>query len=280
MATPWDRAAAGYLEEWVPRFVPYHLDLVRELALHGGQRALVVSAGPGSEVLAVARTVGDAGVIRATDKSAEMVRICAEQVEKAGFKTSIACAVADATDVTGGPYDAIACAFGLWQLPDRGAALRAWRDALAPQGKLGIITWGPSEKGQPFDQIQQCLLAHEPAHGVPNPYVDAERDLMAQMFEDAGLSMVRHTVVRHTLVFRSAEAFVKALCEGCTWKRVSEELGSLRMNRVATSFYDLVGGPNVPISFQPPATLAIAARPGAEVVLHHRPSVRAPDVKT
>ena len=54
MATPWDRAAAGYLDEWVPRFVPYHLDLVRELALHPGARVLVASAGPGSEVLAVA----------------------------------------------------------------------------------------------------------------------------------------------------------------------------------------------------------------------------------
>ena len=57
MATPWDRAAAKYIEEWVPRFVPYHVDLVRELALAQGQRVLVVSSGPGSEVLAVARAV-------------------------------------------------------------------------------------------------------------------------------------------------------------------------------------------------------------------------------
>jgi hypothetical protein len=55
MGTPWDRAALGYLEEWVPRFVPYHLDLVREMALAPGQRVLVPSAGPGAEVLPVAR---------------------------------------------------------------------------------------------------------------------------------------------------------------------------------------------------------------------------------
>ena len=85
MATPWDRAAAGYLDEWVPRFVPYHLDLVRELALHPGARVLVVSAGPGSEVLALARAVGNEGSVRATDKSEEMVRICREQVKTAGF---------------------------------------------------------------------------------------------------------------------------------------------------------------------------------------------------
>src|SRR6516165_9290748 len=81
MATPWDRAAAGYLEEWVPRFIPYHLDLVVELTLREGERVLVTSAGPGTEVIAAARAVGPNGFVRATDKSAEMVRICAQQIE-------------------------------------------------------------------------------------------------------------------------------------------------------------------------------------------------------
>src|SRR5580700_3047907 len=120
MATPWDRAAAGYLEEWVPRFVPYHLDLVRELALHAGARVLVASAGPGAEALAVARVVGDGGRVRATDKSEEMVRICREQVKSAGF-ANIEAHVADAAETSGGPWDAIVCAFGLWQIEDRGS---------------------------------------------------------------------------------------------------------------------------------------------------------------
>src|ERR1700678_538993 len=111
MAPPWDRAAAGYLDEWVPRFVPYHLDLVRELALHPGARVLVVSAGPGSEVLAVARTVGDGGKVRATDKSEEMVRICREQARAGGF-ANIEAQVADAAETDGGPWNAIVCAFG------------------------------------------------------------------------------------------------------------------------------------------------------------------------
>src|SRR3954451_17586568 len=72
MASYWDRAAAGYLEEWVPRFMPYHVDFVREAALSAGQRAFVVSSGPGAEVLAVARAVGKTGLVRATDLSEEM----------------------------------------------------------------------------------------------------------------------------------------------------------------------------------------------------------------
>ena len=84
MGTPWDRAAAKYLEEWVPRFVPYHLDLVQELVLAGPARARD-QHGPGAEVLAVARAVGDKGVVRATDASEELVAMCAKQVQGAGF---------------------------------------------------------------------------------------------------------------------------------------------------------------------------------------------------
>jgi predicted RNA methylase len=276
MGTPWDRAAEGYLEEWVPRFVPYHLDLVREMAMRPGDRVLVTSAGPGAEVLAVARAVGDAGAVRATDKSVEMVRICREQMDRARLSTPVECAEADAGDVQGGPWDAVLCAFGLWQLPSRTDVLRAWAGALASSGKVGLITWGPSDPGEPFQVLTACLHELEPALAVPDPHVHAARDAMATMFQAGGLAMVRHTVVGHTLTFRSAEAFVRAMREACTWRRIWEDLGDARMERVAGRFYEKVGGPGTPLSFAPQATIAVAALPGAEVELQHRPSVRVP----
>jgi ubiquinone/menaquinone biosynthesis C-methylase UbiE len=275
MATPWDRAAAGYLDEWVPRFVPYHLDLVRELALEPGGRVLVVSAGPGSEVLAVARTLGDKGHVVATDKSAEMVRICAEQVRTAGF-SNVESRVADAAETSGGPWDAIVCAFGLWQLEDRGKLVRAWAEALKTNGKVGILTWGPPDGEGPFETLAASLREMEPSHHVPSPNVLAERDAMAVLFDEGGLAMVRHTVVRHTLAFRSAEEFARAIKEACTWRRIWEELGEERFSRVAARFFEKMGGPTAPISFSSPATIAIGAIPGAEITLENRPSLRVP----
>jgi SAM-dependent methyltransferase len=276
MGTPWDRAAAGYLEEWVPRFVPYHLDLIHEMALREGHRVLVTSAGPGAEVLAVARALGAGGTVRATDRSAEMVRICRDQIERAHLPATIECAQADASEATGGPWDAILCAFGLWQLDDRVEAVRAWSRALSPHGKVGVITWGPSDPAEPFERLAICLQELEPGYSVPTPHIHAERESMATMFAEAGLAMVRHTVVRHTLSFASAEAFVRAMREACTWRRIWEELGDARLERVAARFYEDVGGPGAPVSFDPPATIAIAALPGAEVELENRPSVKAP----
>ena len=276
MGTPWDRAATGYLEEWVPRFVPYHIDLVREMVFREGERALVPSCGPGSEVLAIARAVGDRGFVRATDKSSEMVRVCHEQVERAGLAAHVACEEADAIDAHGGLWDGVVCAFGLWQLRSRADALRAWARELTPKGKVGIITWGPTDPSDPFGKLHACLRELEPWASVPEPSIHTGREAMAAMFDEAGLAMVRHTVVRHTLTFKTAEGYVRAMREACTWRRVWEELGDARLERVASRFYEWSGGPDAPLTFEPRATLAIAALPGAEVELQHRPSVRAP----
>jgi len=276
MGTPWDRAAEGYLEHWIPRFLPYHLDLVRELAIPDGARVLVTSSGPGgNEVLAVARAVGEKGHVRATDASARMVEICREQVTKAGFDGVVQCAQADAAAVPDGPYDAIVCAFGLWQIVERELTLRSWSRGLKKGGKVGVIAWGPAEVDDPFEQVREVLQELEPEVAAHSHSVSAGRDTMWAMFAEAELAMVRHTVVRHTLTFPTAEGFMGALRESCTYRRVWETIGDERFARVAAKFYDRCGGPLASLTFAPPATLAIAARPGDEVSLLDRPSVRA-----
>jgi ubiquinone/menaquinone biosynthesis C-methylase UbiE len=275
MGTPWDRAADRYLDEGVPRFVPYQVDLVRELALSAGQRVLVTSAGPGAEALAVARAVGESGEVRATDTTDEMVRFCGEQVKKAGF-TCVSCERAAITDVGEGDWNAIICAFGLWQHDDRVAVLRAWAASLAPIGKVGLLTFGPPDDDDAFEQLSRALRELEPGAATQPPRIDAAREAMAQMFEGGGLALVRHTVLRHVVSFKTAEDFTSAIREGRTWRRVWDELGPERIGRVTARFFDKVGGPAAPLTFAPAVTLAIAALPGAEVELATRPSVVAP----
>jgi ubiquinone/menaquinone biosynthesis C-methylase UbiE len=277
MGTPWDRPAARYLEEWVPRFVPYHLDLVQELALVQGQRVLIASAGPGAEVLAVARAVGDRGAVRATDANAELVGICDEQVKKAGF-ASVTVEKTTPEDVGDGNWNAIVCCFGMWRIPTRDAVLKSWASALSPHGKVGLLTFGPPDESDPFEMLAQALRELEPGAVATPAGIPADRESMSKMFESAGLSLVRHTVLRHTVSFPSAEAFAEAIREGRTWRRVWEELGETRMGLVTARFYEKVGGPTAPLSFEPAVTLAIAALPGAQVELLSRPSAKAPPI--
>lgn len=276
--TSWDRAAPQYLAEWVPRFLPYHRDLIEELAVSEAQKVLVVSAGPGAEALVAARRVGPHGKVVATDSSPEMVRICGEEARRAGV--DITTRVADFADASGGPWDAIVCAFGLWQIDDarRPEVLAAWRASLAPHGKVGVVTWGPPDPDGPFERLAHVLQELEPGYAPSGRRKFAERELMAKMFEEAGLAMVRCTVIRHPNTFERAEDFVRSLQEACTWRRIWEDLGDERINRIAAKFYEGVGGPEAPLSFAPAATLAIAALPGAQVEIAARPSVRAPDL--
>lgn len=272
MGTPWDSKADKYLEEWVPRFVPYHLDLVEELVLGPGQKALVTSAGLGAEALAVARAVGDSGRVRATDPNGDLARFCEGQVGRAGFRT-VRCEQGALHDVGDEKWDAIVCAFGLWKVEDRTMVLRKWASALAPHGKVGLLTFGPSDETDPFELLSRSLLELEP-HAVMRPArVDASREGMAAMFDAGGLSLVRHTVLRHPVAFPTCEAFAEAIREGRTWRAVWEELGTERMGRVLAHFYDRLGGPTAPLTFEPAVTLAIAALPGAEVALATRKSV-------
>ncbi len=263
------------MEEWVPRFVPYHLDLVQELGPVPGQRALVACVGPGSEALAIARAVGESGSVLATDPNEAMVALCAAQVAAAGLH-HVTCKTAAADDCEGGPWDLIVCAFGLWQLPNRDGVLAAWKKSLAPMGKIGILTWGPAEEDDPFERITRCLAHLEPDRPIPSPRILAQRDTLAEMFEAAKLELVRHTVVHHTMSFPSAEAFVEALKETSTFRRVYEDLGEERFLRVAARFYGLTGGPDAPLSWRPAATLALATHPGADVPIPSRRGTAVP----
>jgi len=279
MATPWNRAADRYVTEWMPRFRPYHLDLVRELALEEGQRVLVPTSGPGAEVLALAHAVGAQGRVRSTDMSSGMVDVCAASVQSAGFGARVSCEVADAADTAGGPFDAIVCAFGLWQIERRDETLAAWGKALAPGGKIGILISGPPDADDMFEAMNETLRELEPHYPRPKTRILAERDSLQKLLAAADLAIVRLTVVRHTMTFKSLEAFVDAMKEGCTWRRIADQIGEERSHRVALRFYEKMGGdPTMALSFRPPSTIVIAARPGDDVRLEGRPSVRVPSM--
>lgn len=276
MGTPWDRAARGYVNAWIPRFMPYYGDVLAELTLHEGDRVLVPAAGPGAEAIAAARIVGATGHVRALDVSADLVSLCREQIAHAGFEGRVVCDRADASDARGGPWDAILCCFGLWQIVERDLTFRNWRSALAPHGKVAVMTWGPADPTGAVELLYDSLHVVEPSIEATAHGVDETREALDAMFAAAGFAMVRHTVVRHTLAFETAEDFVAAMAESCTWCRVAEELGTERLARVNAHFFDRVGGRRAPISFQPAATIALAALPGAEVELRHRPSLTVP----
>ena len=166
MATPWDRAHPDTSNSGCRASCPTTSTSCASFALHVGQRVLVVSAGPGAEVVAAARAVDLEGYVRATDKSEEMVRLCRDRLEGAGFD-KVRCEVADAADTAGGPWDVVLCAFGLWQLDGdrargsfgrspRDAAVSAWAESLTPSGQGRRAHLGAVRAGRPVRDPCRC----------------------------------------------------------------------------------------------------------------------------
>lgn len=276
MVPLWDRAASAYLDEWSPRLAPYHVDLVREVGVRPGERALVACSGPGSTAIAAARAVGERGRVRVVDPSAEMVAVCAQRVGAAGVPATVTVERADARDTSGGPWDAVLCAFGISELGEIEATLAAWADALAPQGKVGLLTWGPQGADDPHARLLEALAELEPQVAPRLPEASVARRDVSALVEAGGLALARLTTVAHDLLFRTAEQFTVAVRRACSWRATFDALGEARTGKVLARFYDGVGGPEKPLVYQPTATLAIAALPGAEIELPHRPSVRMP----
>ena len=263
MATSWDRASTAYVEEWLPRFAPYHGDLVREVGLAPRQRALLVCAGPGSVAAFAARAVGEGGRVRAVDPRPEMLELSKERAKAAGVSVEIA-----KPDDLGGPWDAIISAFASVEI-DIAAELPAWSDALDPRGKLALLLWGPFEPDDPLALLERIAVDRQ-----PGPTFD--RTHLGQLLHSAGLTLVRHTIVSHTVSFPRAEELATAAIRACTWRSAFEAQGEARCGKALARFYDAVGGPDRPVSWEPPATLAIAGLPGAEIELPHRPSIKIP----
>lgn len=278
---PWDRAQPAYLERWVPRFTPYHLDFAEQLGLKPEDRVLVPSCGPGSDVIALARHV-DAeahGLVRGTDDNPAWIAAATRRIEEAALAGRAEVVATSPTDTSGGPWSVIACTFALFVLPARPTAMQAWAEALAPHGKVAVMLWGPAPESDPYELFWSAALKIAPElRAGANRSLAIDRAGMAAMFEAAGLTMVRHTMVSHVLSFPSAETFADELCAAAVWRDRVLGLGEARVGKIRAHFYGMVGGPTQPLAYSPPASIAIAGRPGAEIDLPHRPSVRVPAV--
>ncbi len=262
----WDRTSPGYLAEWLPQFAPYDADFAEELAVRAGDVVLTTA---GSEALAFARAVGESGTVHARDSRAEMRALCKERAATA----KLAARVDVLEDGVRGPYDVIALAHADNPL----AELRALRPHVTPNGKVGLMLWGPDADDDPERAFARTVEEIAPdAIAPPSARPPVERAALASLFESAGLALVRHTACSHAIVFPTAERFARALLGARVYGARLVALGEERVAAVLARFYERASGEASAITYAPSATIAVGGLPGAELELPHRPSVRIP----
>lgn len=136
-------AAAADFERVTPLvWGPAAHALVHQLRLTPGERVLDVCAGTGASALAAAMATGPGGSVHAVDLAGDLLDVGRALAKERGLE-NIAFEAADVTTWPGRPgaYDAVACSYGVFFLPEMDASTERLLDFLRPGGRFGLTLW-------------------------------------------------------------------------------------------------------------------------------------------
>lgn len=218
-----DSLADSYDAVGVDFFGPIAQGLLAVLDPQPGETFLDIGCGKGALLLPAARAVGRSGRAVGLDVSPAMVSAARAAADRAdlGF-VELSVGDAQAPELPAGAFDVIGSSLVLFFLPDPLAALRAWVDAVAPGGRLGLSTFGRQDDvwravDDVFTPYLPPQLLDARGTGARGPF--ASDDGVEQLLGQAGLLDVR-TEHREVAV---------RLADAEHWERFSRSTGQRAM---------------------------------------------------
>ena len=200
----WDRHAQGWNDasEKIRHWLRQSTDAMIEMAnVRTGARVLDVAAGAGDQTLDVAKRVGPAGSVLATDLLPAILNFVRENARRAGYNNvETLAADGEALEISEAAFDAAICRLGLMFFPDPGKGLRAIALALKPGGMACTMVFSAPDKNPCVAILMSTALKHA---GLPprDPYQPGgllslgKPGRIDELFRDAGFSRVATTKV-------------------------------------------------------------------------------------
>jgi ubiquinone/menaquinone biosynthesis C-methylase UbiE len=137
--------------------------LIDEAGIKPGDRVLDVASGSGIPALQVARLVGTAGSVTATDPSPIFIAALTENARAAGLSNlTIVQTSAAKLDFPAGQFDAATCQFGVMFFPDVRAGLERIRGVLRSGARAAFLAWGPLPQNHFFGAFWQAAMPYLP----------------------------------------------------------------------------------------------------------------------
>ena len=192
----WNQAAPGWKKWWPTleaNFGTVSDRLIEMASISAGDRVLDVATGIGEPALSVARKVGSAGTVVATDLAPQMLSTARERAREAGLENVEFVEVdAEALDFPAGGFDAAVCRWGLMFMPDAPGVVRRIHGFLRPGSRFATSVWGPPPE-VPFLSMPMAVLSNmfdspTPTPGAPGVFGLAPAGALSDMLESAGFS--------------------------------------------------------------------------------------------
>ena len=198
----WDNAATGWnkhapaIRAWLRPSTDAMLNMA---GVAPGQTVLDVAAGAGDQTLDLAARVGPGGRVVASDISAQILALAAQNAVRAGHgHVDTHLADAERLDLPEGSFDAAVCRLGLMFLPDPLAGLGQVHHALKPGGRFCSMVFAGPDQNPCLRILMTTALRHV---GLPprDPFQRGglvslgKPGAIDALFEKAGFSAVATT---------------------------------------------------------------------------------------
>lgn len=189
----WNKDGAAWrrwnptLDRWYGEITHQMLDLAR---IKPGQRILDIAAGAGEPAVSAAERVGPSGYVLATDISEGIVELALQVARERGLKqVETRTMDGENVDLPDASFDAVLCRLGLMYMPHPVTALREWRRALRPGGRITVAVFSTPDRNDwgalPASIIRRRAQLPPPVPGQPGPFSLGGAEVLEDIFRQA-----------------------------------------------------------------------------------------------
>lgn len=188
-----------------PLFSPWADPLLDESGLAAGDRVLDVACGTGIVARRAKARLPGAGTVVGVDVNPGMLAVARSVAPGIEWREGNATAL---PLQPGEQFDVVTCQQGMQFMPDKIAAARQMRAALAPGGRVAVSTWLPDDR---FEVLRQLRSVAERHVGV----IDDRRHSfgaagpLESLLKEAGFGGVRSRSETRTIRFTDGLVFVR-----------------------------------------------------------------------
>jgi ubiquinone/menaquinone biosynthesis C-methylase UbiE len=188
-----------------PLFDPWVEPLFADVDLSPGDRVLDVACGTGIVARRAKERLGEAATVVGVDLNPQMLAVAQREDPSIDWRQGDAGALPLGE---GEQFDVVLCQQGFQFFPDRAAAARQMRRAVARDGRLGVSTWRPDEEFPVLLALRRVAEGHVGAVADRRHFL-GEPDALEAVLREAGFRDVRSKRYARTIRFDDGAAFLR-----------------------------------------------------------------------